>query len=254
MNKTEKNNEKWEPLGKNINICTSSLHKFSTDTLLLAHFAQAYKAKKAADLGAGCGGITFVWAKQPQPSEITAVEIQADAVSLMRKTIEANGLQERVAVLNVDMRDEQALKNGAPFGSFDLVACNPPYKEVGTGILNNAGQKTQARHEVDCSLNDVAFAAAKLLAFGGRFCVCLRPERLTDLLLVMRKNSLEPKRLRFVQQRQSKAPKLVLAEGRKGGKSGFLDVLPTLFIEGDNGNFSPEMLEIYGDYKTQVQE
>ncbi len=65
----------------------------------------------------------------------------------------------------------------------------------------------------------------------------------------MRRFGIEPKRLRLVQQRKTKAPKLFLLEGRRGGKRGFLDVLPTLFIEDENGGFSEEMLAIYGDYK-----
>ena len=42
---------------------------------------------------------------------------------------------------------------------------------------------------------------------------------------------------------------LFLLEGRKGGKKGFLKVLGTLFIEDEKGNFSKEMLDIYGNYK-----
>ena len=68
----------------------------------------------------------------------------------------------------------------------------------------------------------------------------------------MRRFGIEPKRLRLVQQRKTKAPKLFLLEGRRGGKRGFLDVLPTLFIEDESGGFSDEMMQIYGDYKTNA--
>jgi 4-diphosphocytidyl-2C-methyl-D-erythritol kinase len=74
-------------------------------------------------------------------------------------------------------------------------------------------------------------------------------ERLADAMEAMRKYSVEPKKLRLVQQRKSKAPKLFLLEGRRGGKRGFLEVMPTLFIEDESGNFSEEMLNIYGSYK-----
>ena len=73
--------------------------------------------------------------------------------------------------------------------------------------------------------------------------MCQRPERLTDVLCSMRKNDLEPKRLRLVQQREGKPPKLFLIEGRRGGKRGGLVVEPTLYIESD------EMIKIYGSYK-----
>ena len=87
------------------------------------------------------------------------------------------------------------------------------------------------------------------MQFGGKFCICQRPERLADVIESMRKFSIEPKTLRLVQQRKTKAPKLFLLEGRRGGNRGFLNVLPTLFIEDENGNFSDEMMKIYGSYK-----
>ena len=49
--------EKLEPLGNNIFVLTSNLHKFSTDTLLLADFANPLKYEKAAEFGTGCGTI-----------------------------------------------------------------------------------------------------------------------------------------------------------------------------------------------------
>ena len=58
----------------------------------------------------------------------------------------------------------------------------------------------------------------------------------------MRRFGIEPKRLRLVQQRRDKAPKLFLLEGRRGGKRGFLDVLPTLFIEDENGGYKAPYL------------
>lgn len=79
--------------------------------------------------------------------------------------------------------------------------------------------------------------------------MCQRPERLTDVLLSMRNSGIEPKKLRFVQQRAGKAPKLFLCEGRRGGKSGGLVMMPTLLIEDGSGGFSREMIDIYGAYK-----
>lgn len=92
------------------------------------------------------------------------------------------------------------------------------------------------------------------MQFGGRFCICQRPERLPDVMESMRKADIEPKTLRLVQQRRDKAPKLFLLEGRKGGKRGYMETLPTLFIEDETGDFSEEMREIYGNYKSDHEE
>ena len=65
----------------------------------------------------------------------------------------------------------------------------------------------------------------------------------------MRNSGIEPKKLRFVQQRLSKAPKLFLIEGKRGAKKSGLVMMPSLIIENESGSLSDEMLKIYGSYK-----
>lgn len=244
---------KIEPLGNGVRIYVSDQHHFTTDTILLAHFANAKTSDKAIDLGAGCGTIPLLWTRENTPKEIAAVELQKDAVSLLQDSISLN-LENGIARVRsitpicADLRD---LKGKLPFGYFTLVTCNPPYKPEGTGLKNPDESKTTARHETDCTVDDVCKAASQLLQFAGRFCLCLRPERLCDVTEALRKYDLEPKRLRFVQQRSDKAPKLFLLEARRGSKKGFLTVEPVLFIEDDKGGFSKEMKAIYGSYKEE---
>jgi len=241
-------NEKTEPLGKGIKIIVSDEHKFWTDTVLLANFASPKKNDNVCDLGSGCGAMPLIWAREPYPKNITAVEIQEYACDMLKRSIALNSLEERITVVNSDLRE---LKGKVKTGSFDLVVCNPPYKAEGTGIKNSDAAHIIARHESMCTMDDIAKAAAQLLNFSGRLCMCQRPERLSDVLCCMRENGIEPKRLRFVQQRPAKAPKLFLVEGRRGGKPGGLIVEPVLFIEGENGDFSEEMINIYGAYKEE---
>ena len=236
-----------EPLGNGVKIYVSKSYHFSTDTILLADFSMPKSGKKCVDLGTGCGTIPILWLKRDRSLTVDAVEIQQNACELAQKSAELNGLTDTLRIHNVDLRE---LKGKLPLGYYDLVACNPPYKPGGTGITNPESKRLIARHESECTLDDICEAASSLLQFGGRFCICQRPERLADVTESMRKFNIEPKRLRLVQQRKAKAPKLFLLEGRKNGNRGFLDVMPTLFIEDESGSFSAEMLEIYGDYKS----
>ena len=236
-----------EPLGSGVKIYVSKSYHFSTDTILLADFSMPKSGKKCVDLGTGCGTIPLIWLKRDESLTVDAVEIQANACELAEKSVEHNGFGDKMRVINSDLRE---LQGKLSFGYYDVVACNPPYKLGGSGIKNPESAKLIARHETECTFDDICEAASKLLQFGGRFCVCQRPERLADIMESMRRSSIEPKCLRLVQQRKSKSPKLFLLEGRKNGNRGYLDVMPTLFIEDENGGFSEEMLEIYGDYKS----
>lgn len=240
-----------EPLGNGIEIYVSDSYHFSTDTILLADFSRPSGRKRCAELGTGCAAIPLLWCRENKNLEIAAVEIQQDACALAQKSVEHNNLDGSIKIINADLKD---IKGKLPFGYYDLVACNPPYKIGGGGIKNPESAKQIARHETECTLDDICGAASKLLQFGGSFCICQRPERLADVTESMRKFSIEPKTLRLVQQRAGKAPKLFLLEGRRGGRRGFLNVLPTLFIENESGDFSDEMMKIYGEYKTPGEE
>lgn len=245
-----KDGEKLENLGNGISVIVSDMHHFFTDTILLADFANPKKNEKAVDLGSGCGTIPLLWSRYNTPLHTTAVEIQADGADMIARSVEYNKLSEKITVLNEDLKN---LKGKLPMGYYDLVVCNPPYKPLGTGVLNPADTYKIIRHECSCTIDDIASSASSLLRFSGRFCLCQRPERLPDVLEAFRKADLEPKKLRMVQQRKNKAPKLFLIEGRRGGKKGGLVNYPALLIEDDNGNFSNEMMSIYGSYKDKVE-
>lgn len=243
-----KDNEHYEPLGKNIKVIVSDKHHFSTDTILLADFAMPKKHDKSVELGTGCGTIPLIWAREMGKNlNVTAVEIQDDAYDMIKRSVLINGLGKYIHPVHGDLRN---LRSKLRYGYYDLVVSNPPYKLSGSGIVNPDKEKMLARHEEFCTLEDIVSCASRLLQFGGRFCMCQRPERLSDVIETMRKYHLEPKRLRFVQQRQNKEPKLFLIEGRRGGNRGFLQTMPVLFIEDDKGDFSEEMRRIYGCYKT----
>ncbi len=239
-----------EPLGNGVAVYVSDRHHFTTDTILLADFARVKNGERITELGAGCGTIPLLIIRNHSPKEIYAIEIQEDAVALTEKSI-AHNLENGVdgaAVIRPILGDIRGIRSLLPAGSMDLVICNPPYKLGGSGIENPDEGKKTARHEALCTVEDVCAAANWLLRYGGRFVLCQRPERLTDVLSALRAYDLEPKRLRLVQGRADKAPKLFLVEAKRGARHGYMDVEPALIIEDENG-FTPEMRAIYGSYK-----
>ena len=238
--------ERLEPLSREISVIVSNEHRFNTDTILLAAFSSPKAGEVCADFGTGCGTIPLIWCGKSKPKKIFAVEIQEDACSMARRSVAWNHLTNMIDVVNGDIKNLRVDGRSVPCG-LDLIACNPPYKAEGTGIKNPNEVLRVARHEVACSFQDIAYSASSLLRWGGRFCCCLRPERLCDAITILRGTGLEPKRLRFVQQRQGKSPSLFLMQANRGGKPG-MTVEPVLFIEKEVGGFTEEMLGIYGDY------
>lgn len=238
----------WQPLSREAAVLVSRVHRFSTDTILLADFSLPRRGERCAELGAGCGVLSLLWCLRASPACVWAVELQEDAAGLCRRSAERNGLSGTLRVLRADLRDGDALRAAFEPGSLDRMACNPPYQAAGTGDESQNEGERLARHETACTFADVAAAARRFLRWGGKFCCCQRPERLPELLRCLSEADLEPKRLRLVQQRPGKEPFLFLLEAVRGGRPG-LRVEPVLFVEGACGGWSEEMLKIYGEYK-----
>jgi len=218
-----------ENLGRGVTAYTDPEHRIGTDACLLAAFAVPRKTDTACDLGTGCGVIPLLWfAGESPPQAAYALELQPNAAELARQGVAHSELEERLHVLEGDLRE---LPDILPWGDFDLVTCNPPYKPVGAGVLSGSDSGKIARHETMCTLDDVCRAAARLLRFGGRLCVCQLPERLPDLICAMRAHRVEPKRLKFVQKDADSPPWLVLCEGKLGSKP-FLQVEAPLLLDG----------------------
>ncbi len=235
---------KKEPLGKGVVIYASDEYRFGTDAIILANFAAPKRKDLICDLGCGGGIIPMLFLRDELGQKVYAVDIQKNACELCKKAGEENGF-DNLEVVESDLRD---LKGKLPFGAFNLVTCNPPYKKSGTGIVNPNNARYIARHEAECDINDVCAAAEKLLISHGKLCICQRPERLPDIFEAMRRHRCEPKRLRMVHQRQNTEPWLVLVEGMRDGKAG-MRIMPPLYVESDNMDLSEEMKEIYGIYK-----
>lgn len=233
----------FEKLTDKIYVCASSDHRFGTDAFLLAHFSQ-YRAKdKVCDLGTGCGIIPLIMQKSRPPQITYAVDIQEGAIEQLKLGIEKSEVTGIVPV-HADLKE---LWEDAPLGQLDLVTCNPPYKAEKAGFESAITAQRIARHEIMCNINDVCRAGERLLKFGGRLCICNRPERLSDVIYAMKNNNIEPKRLRMVSKNADEAPWLFLIEGKKGSKP-FMQIEPQLYIRSENG-FTDELNSIYNTGK-----
>ncbi|MBQ5901982.1 MAG: methyltransferase [Clostridia bacterium] len=235
--------EKLQYLGQKMKIYVSEIHRYGTDAVLLADFSMPKNGDKACDFGTGCGIIPLMWRLNGSNCDITAVDISRDACLLAEKSVSENGLKD-IKIINGDLRNPKTVEGS---GVFDVVSMNPPYKAATDGVMSENSERRTARHEVECTIEDLCAAAARLLRFGGKLCICQRPERLADIICAMRAAKIEPKRLRLVCQRRGGVPKLILVEGRLGSKSG-LAHMPPLYIENDDGGVSDEIARIYGEY------
>ena len=228
----------YEQLGERYKVCISTEHRFGTDAFLLADFAGARHKDICADLCTGSGIIELLLEKKYSPKKTYAIEIQKKAYDQLCLSIKASKAEDTMIPVNADLKEWRCGEE------LDLITCNPPYKLNNTGAKNESEAISIARHEMMCTIGDVCAAAKRNLKFGGRLCICNRPERLCDIMTAMRANGIEPKRLRTVHKNPSCAPWLVLIEGKKGGKA-FLNIERPLFVRTADGGISEEVQQIY---------
>ena len=215
---------------------------FGIDAVLLSDFAKDIRNKsKVLDLGTGTGILSILLSAKTNLEKIIGVEIQKDVANMAKRSIELNKLEEKIEILNEDIKQ---LENKFEKNTFDVIVTNPPYKKANTGKVNEVKNKYIARHEITAKLEDFIKITFSLLKDKGSFYMVHRPERLAEIIYLLKKYKLEPKKIRFVHSTNNKEPKLVLIKAVKNAKE-FLKIERPLIIYEDKGKYTQEILEIY---------
>lgn len=215
---------------------------FGMDSILLSDFAKEMRHHaKVLDLGTGTGIISILLCGKTDLKKVIGIEIQKEVAEMASRSIQLNDLQDKFEIINENILN---LNNIYKKQSFDVIVTNPPYKKKNTGMINEKEKKIISRHEITANLEDFIKISKDLLKDNGEFYMVHRPERLVDILNLMRKYKIEPKILRFVYSDKNKEPKLILIKGVKNGKP-FLKVEKNLYIYDENGKYTEEILKIY---------
>ncbi|SHH87949.1 tRNA1(Val) A37 N6-methylase TrmN6 [Clostridium collagenovorans DSM 3089] len=219
--------------------------RFGVDAVLLANFAKVKNNSSVIDLCTGTGIVPFILAGKTNAKNITGIEIQEEFVEMAERSVEFNKLEERVNFINGDLKNLALLKK---LPKVEVLTVNPPYKLQNSGIINLNDKNAIARHEICCTLEDVIIASRILLKDNGRMYMVHRPDRLVDIVTLMRKHKIEPKRIRMVHPSAGKAPNIVLVEGQRDGGA-FLKWDDPLYVHTEDGGYTDEIISMYNSHK-----
>ena len=215
---------------------------FGMDAVLLSGFAMVKKGERALDLGTGTGIIPILLEAKTEGEHFSALEIQREVADMARRSVSLNGLEEKIQIVEGDIREASQIFGAA---SFDVVTSNPPYMNDAHGLKNPDLPKAIARHEVLCTLDDVAREASRVLKTGGRFYMVHRPHRLAEIITVLRGYKLEPKRMKMVHPFADRDANMVLIEAVKGGGV-FLKMEAPVIVFKEPGVYADEIRDVYG--------
>ncbi len=215
---------------------------FGMDAVLLTGFARAREEDTLLDLGTGTGIIPLLMEAKYHCVRLTGLEIQPESADMAARSVELNGLSDKIKIVTGDIREADTIFQSA---SFDCITCNPPYMIGRHGLTNPDGPKAIARHEILCTFEDVARQTAKLLRPGGHFFLVHRPFRLAEIMVTLAKYKLEPKRMQLVYPYADKEPNMVLLEAVRGARPR-MTVEKPLIVYREPGVYMQEIYDIYG--------
>lgn len=238
-----KDNERLDDLQRNGYkiIQNTDIFCFGMDAVLLSSFACAKRGERVLDLGTGNGIIPILMEAKYEGEHYTGLEIQSVNVELATRSIEYNGIADKVNIVQGDIKEASKIFGGA---SFNVITANPPYMNENHGLVNPDSHKAIARHEILCNLEDVIRESSRLLKMRGRLYMVHRPQRLIEILATMTRYKLEPKRIKMVHPYEDKDANMVLIEAVKGAGS-LVKVENPLIVYEKDGSYTKELLRWY---------
>ena len=218
----------------------NKMFKFSLDSVLLPNFVSlSLKNSKILDIGSGNAVIPLILTTRTS-NHIDAIELQKEVYELGKKSIEINNLGKQISIYNQNIKD---FYKNSESDIYDTITCNPPFFKLNM-VSNNSKYKTIARHEQELNLNDIFKIAKKLLKNNGNIAIVHRTERLVDIVDAMKRNNIEPKKIRLVYPKKNKEANILLIEGKKNGKKS-LKILPPLYSHNEDGTYTEEIQKYF---------
>jgi len=223
-------------------VQNSNYFNFSLESVMIPRFCVLKNNMKIIDFCTGNAPIPMILSTLTD-SNIIGVELQKEIYNLAVQSIKINNLEDRITLLNMNVLD---IFNVYETDSFDLITCNPPYFRVNEfSNLNNNMIKSIARHEIEIKLEDICRISKKLLKNNGSLVLVHRTDRLSEIINMLLKYNLQPKRIRFLYPKELENSNLVLIDARKNGNVG-LKVLPPLICHNMDGSYTKEVLDMFG--------
>lgn len=209
-------------------IQNPNVFSFSLDAVLLANFAKLplKTTSRTVDLCAGNGAVGLFMSHKTR-GKIVEIELQSKLADMATRSIQLNGLQEQITVINDDLLNTYNYLNK---DSVDVITCNPPYFPNIKNSKKNPNQYLAiARHEITTNLSDIFHVASGLLKTNAKIFLVYRPDRIVELINAMTKYNIMPKKFQFIYPREGKDANIVLVEGIKNGHNGGTKVLNPIY-------------------------
>ncbi len=213
-------------------------YRTNVDALWLAAFAARKRPARAClDLGCGVGPVGLSLLVAGAAERVTLVDVSEASIALAARNGAPFG--ERVETCVVDLREPLP---PALMHKFDLVVANPPWASRESRPSPNPARATARTGDPD-TLPGFVRAARAALGAAGRACFVYPANDLPQLLMLLAKVGLEPKRLRMIHPLPDAPARAGLVEA-KPARPGGLRVESPFYAMRAPGEWSDEARRI----------
>ncbi|NPA60390.1 MAG: methyltransferase [Epsilonproteobacteria bacterium] len=214
---------------------------YNSDSIFLYDFINSFKPKgKVLDIGAGCGVIGLLIARDNPKISLDAVEKQD--IFVKYATINA-----RVNKINYNIYQKDFLTLDENY-KYDYIISNPPFYHESISVSNNE-MLFNARYNVNLPLKDFFKKVSRVLKPHSHFIFCYDASQFSLICAELERVKLRVVDVRFVHPKVEKKASIVMLHVRNGSKS-MMNVHKPLIAFNDK-EFSDEVQNIYKKASTQ---
>lgn len=214
---------------------------YNSDSLYLYDFISRFTPKgELLDVGAGCGVLGLLLARDFEKVKLSAVEKQALFIDYIQKNALENEIECTLYHSNLLDLDEHK--------KYDFIVSNPPFYPE--GVQKSKDEMLQhARYASSLPMDDFFSKVSRLLKPHSHFVFCYDPTAFGDICTALAKVKMRVCDVRFIHPKAEKKASLVMVHARNGSKA-MMQVLPPL-VAMDSGAYTSEAKEIFSKSNTQ---
>jgi tRNA1(Val) A37 N6-methylase TrmN6 len=214
---------------------------YNSDSVFLYDFISSLKPKgRVLDVGAGCGIVGLLVARDFKKVELEAVEVQESFAKYATQNAKVNEIAYRLHKKDFLDLDEDV--------KYDYIISNPPFYPSGVTKSENE-MLLKARYNVNLPLDKFFKKVSRLLKPHSHFVFCYDPTQFGDICAELDRVKMKLVDVVFVHPKADRAASLVMIHARNGSKSLMKVHPPLISFEGEE--FSQRVKNIYEKAKTQ---
>lgn len=214
---------------------------YNSDSVFLYDFISSFNPKgDILDVGAGCGIVGLLVARDNPKVKLEAVEKQDAFVEYARHNARVNKIEYKLHKGDfLDLGEEK---------KFDYIISNPPFYPEGITKSDNE-MLFNARYNSNLPLNEFFKKVSRILKPHSHFIFCYDATQFGELCIALEKVKLKVVDVQFVHPKIDRAASLVMIHARNGSKSRMKIWEP--FISFEENEFSMKAQSVYKKAATQ---